>query len=96
MVEYNKYTVQGQSVGELLLKLIMQKSVIYTRSTASSLRGNPTNLETYITPVNSNIDTFNQHVKVNVEGLKSRVESIDDIMTNILKAYDVSSYTEFF
>ena len=35
-------------------------------------------------------------MKVNVEGLKSRVESIDDIMTNILKAYDVSSYTEFF
>ena len=34
--------------------------------------------------------TFNQYVKVNVEGLKARVERTDDLMINLFKAYQVA------
>ena len=63
----HKYTMKVTTVGELMFKLLMQKAVIYTSATSSHLRENLTNLERYITTVNSNIRTFNQHVKVNVE-----------------------------
>ena len=64
---------------------MIQKAEIDTRATASHSRGNLTNLETYITTVNSNIETFNQHVKVNLEGLRVRDERKDDLMTKIFK-----------
>ena len=45
--------------------------------------------------VNSNIEIFDQYVKVNVDGLKSRGERIDDIMINLFKAYQVASNRKF-
>ena len=55
-------------MGELLFKLIMQKEVIFMEGTASQFRENLTKIETYITMVNYNIGTFNQHLKVKMEG----------------------------
>jgi hypothetical protein len=37
--------------------------------------------------VNSNIKLFNQHVKVNRDGLTARGESSDDLTINLFKAY---------
>ena len=86
VAESHKYKVQGTPVDELLFKFLIQEAVIDTRATDSCLREKLANLETYITTVNSNIDTFNQHVKVNVEGLNTRGYITDDIMTKLFKA----------
>ena len=72
VAETQNYTVQGTPLGELLFKFIMQKAVIYTRTMVSCLGETLTNIDTYIATVNYNIQTFNQHVKVNMEGLKAR------------------------
>eukprot|EP00957_Ditylum_brightwellii_P053360 4044814-Ditylum_brightwellii.AAC.1 len=45
--------------------------------------------------VNSNIKLFNQYIKENHQGLKARVESTDDLMTNIFKAYLVALDKDF-
>ena len=45
--------------------------------------------------VNSGIENFNHYVKVNADGLKSRGERTDDLMVNLLKAYQVASDVEF-
>jgi hypothetical protein len=37
--------------------------------------------------IDSNIELFNQHVKVNLDGLTARGESIDDLTINLFKAY---------
>ena len=83
------------SVGELLFKLMIQKSIIYTRATSTYLRENLANLDTYMSTVNSDIENFNQYVKVNVDGLKARGERIDDIIINLFKAYQAASYGQF-
>ena len=70
VVESSKYMDDDTPVGELLFKLMMQKAIIDTRATATHLRENITNLDTYMSTVNSNIEKFNQYVNVNVDGLK--------------------------
>ena len=45
--------------------------------------------------VNSDIDNFNQYVKVNVDGLKESGERTDDLIINLFKAYQVGSDREF-
>ena len=45
--------------------------------------------------VNSNINHFNQYVKVNVYKLKERGESTEDIMMKLIKYYQVASDAKF-
>ena len=78
-------------VVELLFKLIMQKAVIDTRAKATYLRYNLTNLDTYMSTVNSDIYNFNQYVKVNVDGLKARGYCTDDFIIYLFKSYQVAS-----
>ena len=52
VVEPDKYMYDGTPVGELILKLVMKKAVINTRATATHLRENLANLDTYIYIVN--------------------------------------------
>ena len=54
--------------------MMVQKSVVDTRETATYLRDNLTNLDTYMSTVKSDIENFNQYVKVNVDGVKARGE----------------------
>ena len=77
-------------LGELLLKLMMHRSVIDTRATSTYLRENLTNLDTHMSTVNLYIENFNQYVKLNVDGLKARGERTDDLMINLLRAYHVA------
>ena len=60
----------------------------------SYIKENLNNLEAYVSTVNSNIDTFNIHTKVNVEGLKERGERTDNLMTNLFNFYCVQSGSE--
>ena len=45
--------------------------------------------------VSSDIENFNQYVKVNVDGLKSGDERTYDLMINLFKAYQVAPDGKF-
>ena len=45
--------------------------------------------------VNSNINNFKQYVKINVDELKERGESTEDLMINLLKDDQVASDAKF-
>ena len=45
--------------------------------------------------VNLDIENFNQYVKVNVDGLKSRGKKMYGIMINLFKEYPLASDGEF-
>ena len=90
MAKLNEYTVKGIPVDDMLFKLLMKKSFINTQATDPHLRENLNNLESYTTTVNSNIDTYNEHVKVNAEGLNSRGDMIDDLTKIIFRAYHIA------
>ena len=45
--------------------------------------------------VSSGIENFNQYVKANVDGLKSRGERTYVLMINLFKAYQVSPDGDF-
>ena len=59
------------------------------------LSENLTDIDTYMSTVNLDIEKFNQYFKVNVDGLKSRGDRTDDLIINIFKPYQVSSDEDF-
>jgi hypothetical protein len=79
--------MEGTHSGIMLFKLLVRKSNTDTRATASQLWEKLTNLDFYMSTVNSNIELFNQYVKVNQDGLTARGESIDDLTINLFKVY---------
>jgi hypothetical protein len=83
--EAESYTMGGTHSGIMLFKLLMRNANTDTRAMASQLRENLTNLDSYMSTVDLNIELFNQHVKVNREGLTARGESSDDLITNLFK-----------
>jgi hypothetical protein len=85
--EAESYTMGGTHSGIMLFKLLMIKANTDTRAMASQLREKLTNLDSYMPMVDSNIELFNQHVKVNRNGLTARGESSDDLDINLFKAY---------
>ena len=88
LAETDKYVVNGHYSGVLYLKLMTLKAIVDTRATASHMRENLTNLDTYmISTARSNIKEFNQYVKVNREGLRARGQTTDDLMVNLFKGY---------
>jgi len=99
LAEQDKYTITVGGVeyesATLLLKLLMQKGIVDTRATASFFRENLSSLDTHMATVNSDIEKFNEYVKVNAEGLKARGERCDDLMINLFKGYLSVSDREF-
>jgi hypothetical protein len=85
--EAESYTMGGTLSGIMLFKLLMRKANTDTGSTASHLRENLTNIDSYMSTVDSNIELFNQHAKVSRDGLTARGESNDDLTINLFKAY---------
>ena len=90
MAKSNEYTAKGIPVGDMLFKVLMKKAVINTQATYPHLGENLNNLKSYTTTVNSNIDTYNQHVKVNAKGINSRGDMIDDLTKILFKAYHIA------
>ena len=82
-------------MGETFLKLLIQKEVIETQATASQLKENMNNLEQYIATLKSNINTSNEHVKLDVEGLKARGKRNDYTTTNLFKVYQFEPAKNF-
>eukprot|EP00957_Ditylum_brightwellii_P185944 14156164-Ditylum_brightwellii.AAC.1 len=69
----------------------MEKTVIDTLVTTSTYQNNLQELDTYMAQVNSNIANFNQHIKQNLTGLKSRSETTEDLMINVFKGNKVAN-----
>ena len=90
IAESRRYTMQGIPVGDILFKMLIQNLLIDTLSAYIIQRVSPelslTTLEAYVATVNSNIYTFNKHVKSNLEGLKRNGWRTDDIINNLFKA----------
>jgi hypothetical protein len=85
--EAELYNMEGTHSGIMLFKLLMRKANTDTRATASHIREKLTNLDLYMSTVDSNIELFNQHGKVNRDGITARGESNDDLTINLFKAY---------
>ena len=69
----------------LLFKLLIQKSTVDTRATATMFRENLSRLDLYVGTVNSNISKINQYVKITYEDLSVTGNRYDDIMANLFK-----------
>ena len=81
--EDGKYKPKRVKVSSLLFKLLMAKAIVDTRATTYQLRHNLSNLDNYMSTVNSNIEIFNVYVKNSVEGLKARGEKVDDLVMQL-------------
>ena len=51
-------------------------------------------LEEYVTPISSNIETFNKHLNVNVEINRASDDRTENLTTNLFKEYHVASDAE--
>ena len=63
----------------------MNKIVIATIPTSVELRDDLSNLDSFMSSFNSNIETFNSHVNHTVGSLQARRELFDDLLTNLFK-----------
>ena len=95
MTEIHKYRIGQLPVGELLFKLLIKVSATDTREMRMVTSNNISSLYTYMSTVNSDVSKFNLYVKLNLTGLKVRVEKLDDLMSKLFKGYLVTRYMEF-
>ena len=79
----------------LILKSIMNKNVTETRATSAVFRSDLSNLDSFMSSCNSNIETFNTHVNHAVGSLQDREERVDALLTNLFKGYKISSDVKF-
>ena len=75
----------------LILKLIMNKTIIDTRNISEAFRSDLSNLDSFISSCNSNIEIFSTYVNYAVGSLQARGERVDDLLTNIFKGYKIAS-----
>ncbi len=81
--------------GPALLKVVLRESHLDTKATVSSIRENLTDLPHYIGTVSFDIEKFNSHVMMLMEGLRARGEKSDDLLNNLFKAYGAVQDTDF-
>ena len=74
----------------LILKLIMNKTIIDTRAASAVFRSDLSNFDSFMSSCNSNIETFSTHVNHAGGSLQARGERVDDLLTNIFKEYKVA------
>lgn len=93
--ESSMYTISEITSGPLYFKLLMQKANLDNKATTFHLREQLTNLDTYMVTVESNVETFNNHVKKFRAGLRFRGERTDDLLINLFKGYYAAADKEF-
>jgi len=93
--EEEQYTSSGCKIASKLYKLILSKSVVDTTATTYQLRESLSALEDYMSHVNSNIELFNLRVKNDVEGLRARGETVDDLIMKLFKGYKAAADSKF-
>lgn len=83
----DQYIRDSHRHGLSLLKVILGESHLDTNATTSALRTQITQLHEYIHEVNCDISMFNKYVQRLLDGLSSRKQRSEDVLTNLFKAY---------
>ena len=83
----DQYTINGIKSGNLLLKTIIRESHLDSNATTTSICTQLSSLDIYVTTINSNVTKFNAHVQLLLNGLQTRGETTQDLLTNLLKGY---------
>ena len=87
VTESHRYTINGVPNGPLLFRYLLHTITIDTRATTTYIRLNMSNLDTYISVVDNDIEKFNLYVKEQRRQLKNRGEESQDLLINVFKAY---------
>ena len=81
--------------GSLILNLIMNKTIIDTRAISAAFISDLSNLNSFMSNCNSDIETFNNHVNHAVVSLQARGERLDNLLTNLFKGYKIGTDVKF-
>ena len=95
LVWEDQYTVDGYGSGNLLLKVIVRESHLDTNATLASIRTKLTDLDRYLPSIGHDILKFNTYVKLLVDGIRLRGETMQDLLVNLFKGYMACSDSEF-
>jgi hypothetical protein len=89
------YKIGGRKNGPAFLKAIIMTAHTDTRASSSHIRRSLTCLDSYMSTVNSDIEKFNQYVRLQLTDLAARGETTTDIVVNLFKGYLAASDTLF-
>jgi hypothetical protein len=81
--------------GPLLLKLIISKAHVDSRATVSLIRTSLTLLDAKMIELDSNVESFTQYVKAQIQNLSDRGETLSDLLINLFKGYRAANDVEF-
>ena len=87
VTETNRYIINGVPNGPLLFRYLLHTITIDTRATTTYIRLNMSNLDSYISVIDHDIEKFNLYVKEQRRQLKNRGEESQDLLINVFKAY---------
>ena len=94
MVWEKLYKINRKGSGNLLLKIIIQESHLDSNATTMVIRRQLRSLNIYINTIECDITKFNVYVQNLLEGLASRGETTNDLLSNLFKGYQaVSNHT---
>ena len=74
---------------------MVQKAIVDTRYTSTMFQKNLSILDAYISSINSNVNKFNEYVKLNYEGLLYQRERCNNLMANLFVGYRAYSHRKF-
>jgi hypothetical protein len=89
------YRIGDIGGGVMLFKVIIRESHVDTNATAAAIRVQLANLPAYMQDVGSDIDKFNRHVRLLVQGLAARSETSNDLLVNLFAGYRAAGDEEF-
>ena len=79
------------SSGNLLLKIIVRESHLDTNATTASIRKKLSSLDVYILTIGCDITHFNGYVRLLIDSLAARGETMQDLLANLFKGYQAAS-----
>jgi hypothetical protein len=89
------YHVNGEPSGNLLLRVIIQKSSLDSNATVSIIRNKLARLDEYMPQIKSNILEFTEYVQGLLLELTARGEETLDLLIHLFAAYKVASDASF-
>ena len=82
MVWEKQYKINGKGSSNLLLKVIIRESHLDSNAPTIVIRRHLSSLDTYINTIGCDITRFNVYVQNLLEGLASRWETTNDLLSN--------------
>ena len=86
-----QYKINGKGSSNLLLKVIIRESHLDSNATTMVIRRQLSSLDTYINTIWCDITKFNAYIQNLLEGLASRGETTNDLLSNLFKGYQAAS-----